>query len=260
VATEIAHEPHPVFGPVVVIRSSEGSSATVALHGGHVISWIPSDGRERIFLSSTATANGAIRGGIPVCFPQFADRGPLPKHGFARTSTWRHKDGGRFVLDVAPHAWVGWPYACVLTVDVTLGPNVMSIVLSVDNVGPDAFEFTGALHTYLRVDDIELVSVDGSRAAIFFDGEVDLVVPALDRPLIVRSAGVARFICAQTGFIDGVVWNVGSVKAEALTDLGRGEWQGYVCVEAAMVDESISVQPGGRWVGSQTLIALDSNL
>ena len=35
-------------------------------------------------------ANGSvpIRGGIPVCFPQFGGVGKLPKHGFVRGSEW----------------------------------------------------------------------------------------------------------------------------------------------------------------------------
>jgi glucose-6-phosphate 1-epimerase len=44
-----------------------------------------------IFLSERAKfCHGtAISGGILVCFPQFADEGPLLKHGFARISVWK---------------------------------------------------------------------------------------------------------------------------------------------------------------------------
>ena len=72
---------HPVSGDV----------ATVALDRGHVLSWTCA-GKERLFLSAKAEvqagegALAAIRGGIPLCWPQFAGRGPLPKHGFARTT------------------------------------------------------------------------------------------------------------------------------------------------------------------------------
>ena len=62
-----------------------GDSALVALQGAHVLSWV-SGGRERLFLSPANHWDGrtAIRGGIPVCFPQFNARGGLPRHGFAR--------------------------------------------------------------------------------------------------------------------------------------------------------------------------------
>lgn len=73
---------------------AEGASALVALHGAHVLSWIPADGREHLFLSDRAIVDGqaAIRGGIPLIFPQFGERGSLRKHGFARTAPWTFHD------------------------------------------------------------------------------------------------------------------------------------------------------------------------
>jgi glucose-6-phosphate 1-epimerase len=260
---------HVVFGPVVTIEITDGSRVSVALYGGHLISWVPSDGRERLFLSSKANAVGAIRGGIPICFPQFAGLGDLPKHGYARTSIWRHREGGRFVLDVRPNSWSGWPHPCALLLDVGLGPATLTLSLTVENVGIDLISFTGAMHTYLSVEDVDLISVDGlsgcevfgrnarQNGPVIFDGEVDLSLIDPVRPATIRSEGNELFLCAQTGFADTVVWNIGAEKAGGLADLGAEEWRRYVCVEAAIVAEPVTVEAGARWTGTQTLIALD---
>ncbi len=75
----------------VLLQASDGATARIYTQGAHISSWIPSGGKEQLFLSSiTGRGEGlAIRGGIPVIFPQFAALGPLPKHGFARTAQWR---------------------------------------------------------------------------------------------------------------------------------------------------------------------------
>ncbi len=267
----VRQDHHSVFGPTVVVEGVDRSQATVSLHGGHLISWVPNDGRERLFLSSRANSIGAIRGGVPVCFPQFAGLGELPKHGYARTARWRHRDGGRFVLDVNPSMWPGWAHACSMLFEVTLGPATLTLSLSIDNVGPTSLSFTGALHTYLYVTDVESVSIDGLGGAriheneptvpgaIVFDGEVDLALIDVSRPAIVRVVGEEHFLVTQTGFADTVVWNVGAEKAITMADLGAGEWRNYVCVEAAVVDVPITVEPGSRWVGTQTVIALDGS-
>ena len=63
---------------------------SVYLWGATVTSYKAASGQELLFLSSKAVFDGTkpIRGGIPVVFPQFAAQGPLPMHGFARTSVW----------------------------------------------------------------------------------------------------------------------------------------------------------------------------
>ena len=80
------------FHGLPCVRLSRGNAqALVSLHGGQLLSWIPADGRERLFLSECAVFDGAtaIRGGVPVIFPQFGARGALLKHGFARLLEWR---------------------------------------------------------------------------------------------------------------------------------------------------------------------------
>jgi glucose-6-phosphate 1-epimerase len=244
------------FGTVVDLPNHDGSCVTVSLHGGQVLSWVTADGVEQLFMSSEANMTGPIRGGIPVCFPQFAGLGSLPKHGYARTSTWRHHSAGRFVLDVKPGEWSGFPAPCSLVLDVSLGPNTLTVGLSVTNVGPTECVFTAALHTYLRVADVGLVTVDGlSEDSIVFNGEVDLQLLQVDQPGFLSAEGVPQLLCAQTGFPDVVIWNIGAEKASALTDLGNGEHRNYVCIEAAVLREVV-LGPTARWNGTQTLIRL----
>ncbi|CAH1416432.1 unnamed protein product [Lactuca virosa] len=56
----------------IVLRNPQGASARVSLQGGHVISWRNDQGQELLFTSSKVNVKApkAIRGGIPICFPQ----------------------------------------------------------------------------------------------------------------------------------------------------------------------------------------------
>ncbi len=263
------------LGELVVVEGDDGSQVVVALHGGHVVSW-RARGREQLFLSTRATVENAsaIRGGIPVCFPQFAGLGPLPKHGFARTATWEHLGGSRFVLSTGPTSWAGWPHACRLTLDVLLGPSTLTCVLTVENIGIDAFAFTGALHTYLSCDDVRNVSISGLDGCSvhaggtvvgdigFGDGVLDVDMSVLSAPGVAVASGLtqgdsqARTVCAQTGFPDVVVWNVGRELGARMSDLGDGEWKSYVCIEAATVHTPTVLERTQSWRGSQTLLAM----
>ena len=74
----------------LALRTSDGSSATVLLHGAHALSWVPAGQGEQFYLSpsSSYAAVAPIRGGVPVIFPQFSGQGPLQRHGFARNMVW----------------------------------------------------------------------------------------------------------------------------------------------------------------------------
>ena len=95
--------------PAVRLAVQGRGEATVALHGGTLLSWRVPRGRlgaegeteEVLFLSDLAEfeAPKAIRGGAPVCFPQFVDgagvegMGAFGNHGFARNSDWKVVEG-----------------------------------------------------------------------------------------------------------------------------------------------------------------------
>src|SRR6202012_2821919 len=87
-AKQTEYNGHPAGG----LHSSDGARATILLHGGHRVSWIPAGGQEQLYVSPTSEygEGQAVRGGVPVIFPQFSSRGTLPRHGLVRTRTWEH--------------------------------------------------------------------------------------------------------------------------------------------------------------------------
>ncbi|MDO4904208.1 MAG: D-hexose-6-phosphate mutarotase [Lautropia sp.] len=78
--------------PGYCLRHACGDRVLVLQQGGQVLSWMTADGVERMYLSpELPAARQPARGGVPVIFPQFNQRGPdfqLPRHGFARNLAW----------------------------------------------------------------------------------------------------------------------------------------------------------------------------
>ena len=71
-------------GQPKVVLSTADATAEVYLHGATLTSW-KVGGEELIFVSPKAVFEPpkAIRGGVPVCFPQFGMLGPLKVRGAA---------------------------------------------------------------------------------------------------------------------------------------------------------------------------------
>lgn len=262
--------------PSVRLPGPDGASAQVSLHGGQLLSWF-CGGRERLYLSPRArfAPGQAIRGGVPVIFPQFSDRGPGPRHGFARVREWAQAGAGRFVLRDDDATRALWPHRFETELTVALGHGSLTMSLRIANIGMDAFDFSAALHTYLRVDELaraRLLGLGGCRyldatlrdepgvqqeAELRFAGEFDRLYPDTAPELRLREDDRGLDIQAQ-GFPDTVVWNPGEALAAALPDLGAGEHRCFVCVEAAAAAAPVRLQPGESWQGTQTLIALES--
>ena len=78
---------------IMTITHASSASCTITPFGGHVLAYIPpSGGDDLLWLSTTHKTDQtkSIRGGIPVCFPQFGkthDR-VSPQHGWARLNSW----------------------------------------------------------------------------------------------------------------------------------------------------------------------------
>ncbi len=258
-----------------------GDQLRVALHGAHVLSWV-SQGRERLYLSPDSVMDGhaAIRGGVPLCFPQFNQRGPLPKHGFARNLSWALKttaptaDGLSLslMLSDSPATRAHWLQAFEAQFTIELTPRSLLMTLKVVNRDTQPLEMTGALHTYLAVEDIAQVVLRGlqgqaewdsltdnhAQAApeLRFDGEFDRVYEATTRPLLLQDGANRLHIEQSPTWLNNVVWNPGAALSARMADMPDNGYQHMLCVEAAQVDAPVKVLPQATWQGWQRLTVL----
>lgn len=274
-------------GPVPCVRleSHDGARAIVSLRGAQVLSWIPSGGTEQLYLSALGDIadGGAIRGGIPVIFPQFGTRGPLIKHGFARGLDWHFNgvdDGSEqhaavFVLHHNDATHAQWPHRFSAHIRVAMAHNRMTVTLHVENRDSEAFEFSCALHTYVRVADIAEVRVDGvagaryldntndnqemveTTAPLQFDGELDRVYlgSTCDKTL---HDGTRSLMVTMQDFTDTVVWNPGETLAMRIADLAPGDHRHFVCVEPAAIEPMVNLHAGASWRAMMRLEAVVS--
>lgn len=237
------------------ISTPEGAEARIALFGAHLMSWKTADGKERLFLSqrSALDCSAAIRGGVPVIFPQFATRGDGLRHGFARTSTWRlveqANDWAEFALaqtDLARNHLQSWPRAFELRLRFALRGNALEMRYTVRNTGQQDFSWAGALHTYFAVMEFAHASLDGMP----FSGALDEIRPAT--PQLRLDTGSGTLQLEQQGFTEWVVWNPGAEGAVATADMDDSDYRRFVCIEPARVDKQV-LKAGAEWTGLHTI-------
>jgi glucose-6-phosphate 1-epimerase len=265
--------------PALTLQAPDGARATVLLHGAHLVSWVPAGGEEQLYLSPEARygLGHAVRGGVPVIFPQFNQRGPLPRHGLVRSRSWQAAEstvrGGaaigvlRITDDLATR--VHWKQGFEAELTVVAGGKSLEIELAVTNTGDTPFAFTAALHTYLRCNELLKAQLEGLQDRPYKDfllkadgqqwGDVLTFVGAIDRiyhgasaPLTLRELG-RRTRIAMSGFEDVVVWNPGDDGVQQLADMPDADWRRMLCVEAALIRQPAHLAPGEEWAGMQTL-------
>ncbi|KAF2317191.1 hypothetical protein GH714_016129 [Hevea brasiliensis] len=271
----------------VVLRESRGSSVEVYLYGGQVTSWKNDHGEELLFVSSKAIFKPpkAIRGGIPICFPQFGSHGGLEQHGFARNRVWSiDTDPPPFPTVSSNKAFIDlilkpteedmkiWPHSFEFRLRVALGPGGDLMLTSrIRNTNADGkpFSFTFAYHTYFSVSDISEVRVEGLETldyldnlqskerfteqgdAITFESEIDKIYLSTPTKIAIldhekkRTLFYARMDC--------------QMLAKAMADFGDDEYKHMLCVEAAAVEKPITLKPGEEWRGRLELSAVPSS-
>lgn len=224
----------------------------------------------------------AIRGGIPICWPQFGDMGPCKQqHGFARNREWTvaeqtQPNSVTLTLKDDTHSITDFASAFELFMTLTIRGNTLRQELVVKNIGDVDFPFTAALHTYFTTGDITKTSITGLKGCkyldslenrvektetgdqdVVFDGEVDRIYCGIpDNNVEIIDASRNRKIkVSKSNFPDAVVWNPHIAKSAGMSDFGNDEWKEMVCLEVAQAGSGPVTVPaqGGEWRGSQTL-------
>ena len=264
----------------VILTSPDYARAEIYLHGAHLASWIPARSDEQLFLSrkSEFREGAAIRGGVPIIFPQFSNMGSFMRHGFVRVMAWEFV-GAETVANNAVAATFRlrdsdatrkiWPYSFLAEFVVILGGNRLEMRFTVTNTDRQPFSFTTALHTYfyvMEVGQVEIENLNGVRyhdqvtgkdevettALVKFDNEVNRIYFNTPPHLILREGNRILDIHA-TGFTDTVVWNPGALNSAALADMEVEGYRRFVCLEAAAIGTPVQLAPNESWRGTQTL-------
>jgi D-hexose-6-phosphate mutarotase len=233
--------------------------AVFSRQGGQLLHFQPKGQRPWLWCAARWPRHGAIRGGVPVCWPWFS-RHPTesgwPSHGWARLSDWELLSHEADATGVRLH----WRLdLCEWQVDLhaELGAE-LRLRLVTQHQDSEPCQLSHALHGYWRVGDMAQVAVRGLEPA----GGYDLVARA-DFPAgaelrfdngchrVYRQAGRVeledqlwrrRLQIDTSGGANTVVWHPG---ARPLADVGWHEALGFVSVQAASCrEDSVTIGAG----------------
>lgn len=271
--------------PALQLRTRHGV-AVLALHGAHLLSWVPTGQREVFWLSPLALPEPAsIRGGVPVCWPWFAtQRMPTGamQHGPLRNLPWQvqavHTCGDEEVsLTLQPlferePRLKEWAPGLQVALRIALGTRLVQ-TLQTHNGGSQPFTLTQGLHSYFAVGQATQARIEGLQGLRYQERNaaetavqhtpfaLDAQQPVCDRIYdhmagdgamgyrytLVDPVWQRRIQIDTQGSQSVVVWNPGSAGVRAMADVPDGAWQDFFCVEAANAGvDAVQLAPGAQ--------------
>jgi len=253
------------------------ADAEIYLQGAHVTHFQPHGAKPVLFMSTKSLfeTGKPIRGGIPICFPWFGPRQdgkPGAAHGFARLLEWEltaAEQAGNGAIEIGLRLVSNdatrkeWDGEFEVEYRLTVGP-ALGLRLRVRNTSRQPLRIEEALHTYLAVDDVRQVSIEGLAGTAYSDrvgtpheetegaapiritAETDRIYRNTQATCVVRDPGwKRRLVVEKTGSDATVVWNPWIAKAKAMPDFGDDEWPSMLCIETCNVREhAVTVAPG----------------
>ncbi|CAL9040057.1 unnamed protein product [Musa banksii] len=278
--------------PRIILTEPAGSSAVIHLYGGQVLSWKNEKREELLFVSTKASTKSPkpIRGGIPICFPQFDNLGYPERHGFARNRLWEldtcpsplprsnNHSSVDLILKSTDEDLKTWPHSFELRLRVILHPSKLTLIPRVRNTGSKDFSFTFAIQNYLSMSDVSEIRVEGLETldyfdniengerfteqgdALTFDGEVDRVYLRTPAKIAIIDHEKKRTLVLRKECLpDAGVWNPWNKKAKALPDFGDEDYKAMLCIDSAVAETTVVLKPLEEWRGCQELSVVSSS-
>lgn len=245
-----------------VADTSVADGLAWAAVGGQVLA-LPSTA-PALYLSPLAphVPGGPKRGGVPVLFPQFAEHGQLPKHGWARQALWQCQPSGAGTFpggsllhwaaqwDCPPNTHPDWPHKAHLRHELTVQGGSLHFRLEVHNTGATDWSWSGGLHPYWRVPALTDCWLEGlPHGPLRFDGAQCEQLHPNTAALTLHMGDGTSLKLRTLGFTEWMVWNPGAEGTLALRDLPPGDWRHFVCIEPVCVSNPVTLAPGESFVG-----------
>lgn len=259
--------------PVLAIETSQFSAA-IAIQGAQLLTFNrKQDDKPLLWCSPNALfkQGKAVRGGIPICFPWFGAHptdNTKPNHGFVRDNDWQLQYAQtnaatgsttiRFSFASTDTTLALFPHNFLTELEFTLSDKV-EIKLSVHNQSSTDMPCSWAMHSYLPVDTLSQVEINGLDGVSYLDttgtpseeiqsgsvtlnGEVDRVYKKVGQLQTIHSKH--NIDISGDNCPTAIVWNPGVELAASMADLGEVASTQFVCLErGAAFTDAWSISP-----------------
>lgn len=266
-------------GREVWLANEPWGELAVSLQGAQVLHYRPADDPVDDWLWVTPTPQalpGAIRGGIPLCWPwfadeRFADESPDhsgPMHGPARKAQWRLDAADEHAEGVEVHLSPVERLHSQLVPRAVIRANArrLQVELITEHTGETPVKLTAALHSYFTVAHSHACRVEGLAGARYLDKLEDFAEHVQQGELGIRGAvdriyqsnreailddGQRRLRIAKQGSDSTVVWHPDDAPPD---DVPSEVGHRFVCVETACTRlDPVWLVPGAQHLLATTI-------